>query len=182
MFDYVLMGMVLHEPMTGYDIKKNIEMSIGNFFKVSHGQLYPALKRLTEKKYLTMEEDAQSGRAKKYYQITELGENAFLGWLAAPTDFNTNSDALMVKIFFFGELPEEVRRQRFHEMEIFVQQHLRALREIEAQFADNIKSERDYFEMATLYFGIQNLINVLSWLGHIKEMKPYCDYIQEDKQ
>jgi len=84
------MGMVLHEPMTGYDIKKNIEMSIGNFFMVSHGQLYPALKKLTEKKYLTMEEDAQGGRVKKYYQITESGENAFLDWLAAPTDFNTN--------------------------------------------------------------------------------------------
>ena len=180
MFDYVIIGMVLHEPLTGYDIKKYVDNSIGNFFKASHGQLYPALKKLTEKNYLTMNEQSHGDRVKKYYQATELGRATFLDWLSAPTDFNSSSDALMVKIFFFGELHDEIRRQRLYECELFVQQSLHKLREIEEQFAHSIESDRDYFEIATLYYGIQNSLGILRWLRHIKEKKPYSGFIQED--
>ncbi|MCL2375848.1 MAG: PadR family transcriptional regulator [Defluviitaleaceae bacterium] len=182
MFNFVVIGMVLHQPLTGYDIKKYVDISIGNFFKASHGQLYPALKKLTDKNYLTMEEQSQGGRIKKYYHATKLGKDAFMDWLSAPTDFNSSSDTIMVKIFFFGELPDEIRRQRLYECELFVQQNLHKLREIEEQFAHSIESDRDYFEIATLYYGIQNNLSTLRWLRHIKEKKPYSGFIQkEDK-
>jgi len=182
MFDYVVIGMTLHRPLTGYDIKKYVDASIGNFFKASHGQLYPALKRLTGKGYLTMNEQPQGDRIKKYYQATELGRDVFMNWLSAPADFNSSSDTLMVKIFFFGELPNEIRDQRLYECELFVQQSLHKLREIEKLFAHSIESDRDYFEIATLYYGIQNCISTLRWLGHIKEKKPYSGYIQEEEK
>jgi len=47
--DYVVIGMVLHVPLTGYDNKKLIEKGTGNFVKASHGSLYPALKKLAIK-------------------------------------------------------------------------------------------------------------------------------------
>ena len=180
MFDYVVIGMVMHEPLTGYDIKKYVDASIGNFFKASHGQLYPALKRLTDKGCLTMKEQSQGDRVKKYYHATKLGRDAFMNWLSAPADFNSSSDILMVKIFFFGELPNEIRCQRLYECELFIQQSLHKLREIEKQFAHSIENDRDYFEIATLYYGIQNCLSTLRWLAHIKEKKPYSEYIQED--
>ena len=49
MLDYIILGMVLNEDLTGYDIKKFIENGIGVFYKASYGSLYPALKKLTEK-------------------------------------------------------------------------------------------------------------------------------------
>ena len=44
MLDYILMGMVLETELTGYDIKKEVESSIGNFYKVSMGVCTPHLK------------------------------------------------------------------------------------------------------------------------------------------
>ena len=182
MIDHVITGMVLHESLTGYDIKKYVEMSIGNFFKASHGSLYPALKKLTEKGYLIMKEQPQGDRMKKYYQATELGKSMFLEWLSSPTDFGSNSDMMMVKIFFFGELPDDIRRQRLHECELYIQQELHKLREIEKQFANSIETDRDYFEISTLYFGIQSYLNILRWLRHIKEKKPFSEFLQEDNE
>ena len=181
MIEYVITGIVLNEPLTGYDIKKMIELGIGNFYKASYGSLYPALKKLVDKGFLSMNDQAQGERKKKYYQATELGKAAFLEWLALPTDFNSSTDSLMVKIFFFGELADDVRRQRLSECELYIQQILRKLREIETQFAHSIANDRDYFEIATLYFGIQNLLHSLRWLEHIKEKKPFSEFIQENK-
>ena len=62
--EYVVMGTVLHKPSTGYDIKKEIEAGIGNFFKSSYGNLYPTLKKLTKKGFLTLAEQTQVDRLK----------------------------------------------------------------------------------------------------------------------
>lgn len=50
MLEFIALGMVLEGDLTGYDIKKAIENGIGVFYKASFGSLYPALKRLTEKR------------------------------------------------------------------------------------------------------------------------------------
>lgn len=44
MLEYIVLGMVNYEDMTGYDIKKYIESGISVFYKASFGSLYPILK------------------------------------------------------------------------------------------------------------------------------------------
>lgn len=53
MLESLILGIVYDEDLTGYDIKKNIEKSFGVFYKASFGSLYPALKRLTGKDFVT---------------------------------------------------------------------------------------------------------------------------------
>ena len=179
MIDYVLIGMVLNEPLTGYDIKKYIEVSIGNFFKVSYGNLYPALKKLADKGFLTTEEEMQGNRIKKYYQATELGKAEFLEWLSAPADFSAKLQAFMVKIFFFGELPENIRKQRFYECELYIQQGLQKLNKMKEQYEHfSSESDRAYFEVATLHYAIQNGLHSLRWIRYIKEKGPLSEFLQ----
>jgi len=45
---YAVLGFLTVRPMSGYDIKKAVEVSIANFWTESYGQIYPVLKRLTE--------------------------------------------------------------------------------------------------------------------------------------
>ena len=168
MFEYVIMGMVLHEASTGYDIKKNIEAGIGFFCKASHGSLYPSLKKLTSKGYLTMTEQTQGKRLKKYYLTTESGKMAFLEWLASPFDIDTH----MIQIFFLGELPAEIRNKWLQECEFYLQQMLQQLQAIEKHFPAEISNDRDYFQLSTSYFSYQNIQNLIKWVGYIKEQKP----------
>ena len=41
--DVVILGLLAHENLTGYDIKKQIDGAISFFWKGSFGSIYPAL-------------------------------------------------------------------------------------------------------------------------------------------
>lgn len=178
MFEYLVMGMVLNEELTGYDIKKRIELGIGNLYKASHGQLYPALKKLTDKGYLIMNEQMQGKRLKKYYRATEAGKAAFLEWLSSPFDQNADGDNYLVKIFLLGELPNEIRIKRLQEYEFYTQQLLQQLQTIEKQLPTETLNDRDYFELSTFYFSYQLLQNTIRWVRYIKEKKPLSSFLQ----
>ena len=44
--DMVILGLLSHDDLTGYDIKKQIDRSIRFFWKGSFGSIYPALAEL----------------------------------------------------------------------------------------------------------------------------------------
>ena len=181
MLDYIALGMVLDEALTGYDIKKEIEAGVGNFYKASYGSLYPALKKLTDKGYLTMSEQLRGNRVKKYYGATELGKASFLEWLASPFDPHSGSDSLLARIYFFGVLPNDIRKRQLREYELYHEQVLRKLQAIEAKESAWIADDRDYFEMSTLYLGLQHLQDSIRWFRHISEQRPLSEFIQREK-
>ena len=181
MIEYVVMGMVLHKPLTGYDIKKEIETGIGNFYKSSYGNLYPALKKLTDKGFLTLTEQTHVDRLKKYYLATELGKTAFLEWLTSPLDPGYESISLLIRVFFFGELSEDIRTQELHKHELYIQQRLQQLQEMEKQFSKPNMDSRYYYEMSTLYHGIMFIQGTMRWLKHIREQKPLSEIIHQEE-
>jgi len=179
MLDYIALGMVLGEPLTGYDIKKEIESGVGNFYTASYGSLYPALKKLTSKGYLAMTEKPHGNRLKKYYQATESGKAEFLKWLSSPFDPNSGSDSLLARIYFFGELPKDIRNKQLQEYELHYQQVLQKLEKIEEQFA-NTTDDDEYFELSTLYLGLQHLQDTLRWFEHIREERPLAEFLKSN--
>jgi len=182
MFEHIVMGMVLHEALTGYDIKKGIEAGLGNLYKASHGSVYPALKRLTDKGHLAMTEQMEGKRLKKYYSATELGRTVFLEWLSLPFDPNTNDDTYLAQIFFLGELPKEMRRKRLQEYEFYIHQMFRQLQAVEKQLPSEILNDRDYFALSTFYYSYQILQNTMRWLAYIKEQRPLSEFLSEQER
>jgi len=176
------MGMVLENELTGYDIKKEVENSIGNFYKANYGRLYPALSKLADKGYLTMNEQMQGKRLKKYYKTTELGKQVFLEWLSSPVDPNMNGDAQRAQIFFYGELPKEIRDKRLQEYELFAEQAVQQLENIAKMLPDEGMSEKDYFGISTLYYGLQNAHNTLRWFRYIREQKPLSQFLKHHNE
>jgi len=179
MIDYIVLGLVQKETLTGYDIKKWIESSIGTFYKSSYGNLYPALKKLTENKFVTMDEQLQGARVKKYYRTTELGKKAFIEWLSLPFDFGMGAPALLAKIYFFGQLPEKVRNRRLQEYEMHYRQSLQQLRTMENSLS-SADVEVDYFMQSTLYFGIRNTQTAIEWFEHIRGQMPLSEFVHRE--
>ena len=180
MIEYVIIGMVLHKPLTGYDIKKEIEAGIGNFYKSSYGNLYPALKKLTDKGYLTLTEQTQVERLKKYYIATELGKTAFLEWLTSPIDQSSVTASIMTRMFFFGELPEDLRNKQLEEYELHIRQVIGEYKKMVEQFSISGEDVTDYFGVSTLYYGLQTAQGMIRWLKYIKEQKPLSELVRED--
>jgi len=179
--DYIAMGMVLHEPLTGYDIKKEIQAGVGNFYAASYGSLYPALKKLTDKGYLTVTEHAQGKRKKKYYEATELGKAAFIEWLSLPYDPNS-SDPVVARIYFFGELPADIRKRQLQDYEQHQLQVLHKLEAMEKRFAISVPTDREYFELCTLYLGLQQVHDAVRWFRYINKRRPLPEFIRKDDE
>jgi len=182
MLDYIITGMVFDEALTGYDIRREIENGIGNFYKASNGSLYPALKKLAQKGHLSMTEEPHGNRPKKYYQASEEGKQAFLDWLSAPFDLSTSSDSLLARIYFFGLLPEDSRKQQLQTYELYYQQILQKLQTLERQFSASITDDREYFEMSTLYLGLQHIQDSLRWFRYIGAQKPLPAFLRTDSE
>jgi len=178
MLDYILMGMVLEAELTGYDIKKEVENSIGNFYKVSYGRMYPTLKALTDKGLLTMTEQMEGKRLKRYYKATAKGKETFMDWLSAPIDLKATGEAQLAQIFFYGELPKDVRDIRLQEYEIYIQQALMQFESIAKAIPTDGLDEKDYYGISTLYYGLQNAHNIIRWIKFIKEQKPLSEFIK----
>lgn len=178
MLKYIILGMTIDEPITGYDIKKYIENGISVFYKASFGSLYPALKKLTEKGYLTMTEQQQGNRKKKFHKATEEGKMAFYEWLALPVDLNDTTESRLVKIYFFDKLPPEVRDRQLKEYELNNINYLRKLEILEKQFHEMSTEDCLYFKMSTLYYGICIIQENIRWCKHLQGHKPLKKLIE----
>lgn len=99
---YVILGVLSLGASTGYDIKKKIEHEIGYFYKVSNGQVYPALKKLINQNAATCVTEKNDGRPdRKVYTITENGINILKHWINKSIDLQiTNEDELLLKLYF----------------------------------------------------------------------------------
>ena len=84
---FAILGFLTLGPMSGYDIKKLVEESTENFWSESFGQIYPALRRLTEEGLIEKDEaPSEGGRPRHVYSINDRGREALAAWLREPTE------------------------------------------------------------------------------------------------
>ena len=74
---FPVLGFLMDAELTGYDLKRRFQESVGFFYRVSDGSLYPALKKLAHDKLVTMRTERTGKRARKVYAITALGRETF---------------------------------------------------------------------------------------------------------
>lgn len=92
-------------PRSGYDLKRDFEEQIGQFWSESLGQIYPALHRLRDEKLVSVTVERRDGRPeRKVYRITKRGEAAFRTWLAEPAAQSSVRNELLLKVFFGPEM------------------------------------------------------------------------------
>jgi PadR family transcriptional regulator, regulatory protein AphA len=105
---YVVLGLVAaRQPITSYEMKRNVARSIGYFWPFPHSQLYAEPARLVGLGLL--EEDVEeSGRKRRRFRITEDGQLALSRWLAEPASEPTEiRDLGMLKLFFGSQARRE---------------------------------------------------------------------------
>lgn len=102
---YALLGFLARHPMSGYDIKKWIDASVSNFWNENYGQIYPALKSLSEAGLATKSiDETAGGRARHVYALTEEGRVEFERWLAEPTRPPSLRFEYLLKLFFGADV------------------------------------------------------------------------------
>jgi PadR family transcriptional regulator AphA len=102
---YALLGMLLHGPLSGYDMKKFSDSSITHFWSENYGHIYPILKRLEKDALVKSEVVRTPGKPNRHlYTLTEKGKKVFLEWLKRPADAEIRRNEFLLKLFFAGAL------------------------------------------------------------------------------
>lgn len=102
---YALLGMLMREELTGYDMAKRCETDLSWFWYGSFGQIYPLLNRMLKDGWVSVrEEPGQKGRPRrKVYAITVEGRKVFHRWMKEPPVEDLFRSELLIKLHF-GEL------------------------------------------------------------------------------
>lgn len=105
-----LLGLLHRGPMTGWDLARQAETMIGDFWNVSPSQIYRELRTLQQSGLV--EAGPAGTRDKKPYSITERGRAAFSVWMRREPGPDIVRSPLLLMVFFAGHL-DPTRRQRF---------------------------------------------------------------------
>lgn len=82
--EYLILGLLMLSPMTGYDLQQFIKKNLALICSHSAGSVQTALAKLEKEGKVTTCESAQGKRRKKIFSITDTGRTAFSSWVAQP--------------------------------------------------------------------------------------------------
>lgn len=139
---YAILGMLSIRPMSGYDIKKQVEETISNFWTESYGQIYPMLKSLIAGKLVTKTIEKGAGKPDRHvYALTERGRKELRRWLLEGATPKVVRNEFLLKLFFGEEISVKTNVahvEQFRELQWGLLQKYRAIEKgITAQHADN---------------------------------------------
>lgn len=102
---YLILGLLTERPMTGYDIKKQVTVSLSVITNASYGTLYPTLHKLLEEGAVDVDEIPQKGRpSKKVYRITQAGRAELARWLRQPAAADQVKREFLLKLYLAKDL------------------------------------------------------------------------------
>ncbi|TCL56867.1 PadR family transcriptional regulator [Kineothrix alysoides] len=169
--DCVILGLLSHDELTGYEIKKRMDTSLKYFWGASYGSIYPTLSGLVERGLATKREDGDSSRGKLIYTITDAG-HAYLGkWLTLPVEKDELRYETLLKLFFGSEAGAEQTLNHIKEFRKKIEQelpYLMASEEILEKVKD-MEAAHEYY-LLTVRFGIRTYRAYLEWCGEAEEI------------
>jgi PadR family transcriptional regulator, regulatory protein AphA len=162
---YAILGMLSIEPMSGYDIKKEVEKSISNFWSESYGQIYPVLRNLIAEKLVTKTVEREKGKPDRHvYSLTTKGRLELRRWLLKGFAPKIQRNEFLLKLFFGEAIPTKaniahVEQYRQLQRDL-LQKYQAAGKEISREYADN--SNAPYWLM-TVHYGEHITRALLQW-------------------
>ena len=169
--DMVILGLLSHENLSGYEIKKHIDGSIRFFWKGSFGNIYPALSDMEKAGQITKLPDTSSGKREKIiYHITESGKTALKDWLKEEQADNDLKYETLLKLYFGGAEDPSIS---VHNIELFEEKIKKDLMLLKL-YRDNLEkvlSDKDHLNFyLTVTFGIDTYEAYLNWCTKAKTL------------
>lgn len=86
--------------MSGYDLAKHFDHTVGFFWRATHSQIYRELSKLKEKGHVSAKEIQQRGKPNRIiYSITDTGREALLAWSRQPCAPDPVKDDFLVRLY-----------------------------------------------------------------------------------
>jgi len=165
---YAILGLLTFDTMSGYDVLKLVEQSIGHFWSPAKSQVYSELRRLAGAGLATEEVVEQDPRPnKRVYAITEEGREALVRWLTeGPFEADHVRSPFTVRLFFGHLIDRSSVIEQVEELRRNAQRSLAQLRKTESDIKDN---DDLLFPYLTLKSGLVHIEAQVRWADEALE-------------
>lgn len=178
---HAILGFLSIGPMSGYDLKKVFDESVGHFWTADQAQIYRTLSRLIEEGLVEANRIEQEGRPdRKEHRLTDAGRVELDKWVIAPGESQPTREPFLIKVFFAGRLGPEQARQLLLDRIGEAEQQLAVLKEIASGVNQALAGQAidldQQLRIATLDNGIRHTQAEIDWaralLDQIEMEKP----------
>lgn len=169
--DCVILGLLSHEELTGYEIKKRMDTALKYFWGASYGSIYPTLSDLVSRGLATKRNDTDNKRNKLVYTITDDGRIYLKKWLRLPVEKDELRYETLLKLFFGneeGELQAISHIEAFQEKIAKELPYLLGSQQTLEKYIDSDETHKYY--LLTVKFGIQTYNAYLEWCKEAKKI------------
>ncbi|WP_119418746.1 PadR family transcriptional regulator [Desertibaculum subflavum] len=100
------------QPMTGYELTKAFDSTVGFFWRTGHQQIYRELQRLKTEGAVDAREVVQNGKPNKLvYTLTPAGRDRLRQWSTIPTERPSARDDMLLKLYALDSVDKDALRQ-----------------------------------------------------------------------
>lgn len=174
--DHIILGLLLLQPRTIYQLRKRIEEGLQFMYSCSTGSIQAAIKKLLKAEEISIEETIENGRRKKIYCITKKGKGSFQQWVDATLLTEAPKNPELAKIYFMGFSDENYRVER-------VENYIQELQAIsfnlekicqngDEMMKNQLKNDILFFQLQTAKFGRDLMEFQIQWYRQfLKELR-----------
>lgn len=160
-----ILACLTERPMTGYELAKTFDSSIGFFWKADHQQIYRELSRLRDRGHIQGREVVQSGKPNKLvYTLTPEGRAALRHWAARPSSPSSIKDDLLVRLYALDSIDiDPLRDDLMARLEHHRDRCSRYERILTKRFPHGVAPAADMGKLLLLRMGLRHERNVAEW-------------------
>ena len=167
---HIMLGM-LREPHSGYDIKKEFEQSLRNFWRAELSQIYPLLQKMDGEGLLTSKEGPSDiGPTRRVYKRTAKGRRELASWLSAGPTVGSERVAYLAQVYFLSELKDDIAVVEFmQDLRNYMADRLETRQSAETcwqandpRYPDDLP-DADFYPQLTSQMGLMKVSASLQW-------------------
>lgn len=169
MNELFVLGELMEEPQSGYDLRSALQAALGHHRKVSYGVIYPLLEKLEKEGFVEVTNVEKNSKNKKITTITEKGKERFfeLMKMSVP-DGAHNADIYLIKLDVMQHLTLEEQIQlldQFHqEQKDIIKNTQDILKELEKE-----NSKDHWYASKKFELRLQQANIAIQWIEKFKQ-------------
>lgn len=171
---YAILGFLSIHPMSGYDLKKAFDESVGHFWTADQAQIYRTLTSLIDDGLVEANHIEQEGKPdRKEHRLTAAGTDELDDWVTAYEEPQPTREPFLLRVFFAGRLGPQQAGQMLTQRIAAAGQQLAVLNGIAALVERELGATKigldQQLRIATLDNGIRHTQAEIDWATALLE-------------
>ena len=187
--ELAVLGLLHDAPLHGYELRKRLSTVLGAFRAVSYGSLYPCLRTLVERGWISesaatrdaaVKSSAAGKRARITYELTAEGKEQFQDLMSQTGPASWEDENFDVHFAFFGRATRDVRLRILEGRRSRLEERLDAARKTTKERRARV----DSYTAELHRHGLESTEREVRWLSELieTERSAYSNTTQSEPQ